>query len=90
MKDEADTHGLGRGSVGDVVLPGGQRQSCLVELHKDREQRCGFGLVYLFTHSIKKPWKPGQRLIIIIPLIYKAPFKQPVRYPRCCALIIKT
>lgn len=36
-KDEAETHCLGRGGVGDVVLPGGQRQRHLVELHKDRD-----------------------------------------------------
>lgn len=39
VKDEAETHRLGRGSVGDVVFPGGQRQGRLIELHKDREHR---------------------------------------------------
>lgn len=39
VKDEAETHRLGGGSVGDVVFPGGQRQGRLVELHKDREHR---------------------------------------------------
>lgn len=60
VKDEAETHRLGRGSVGDVVFPGGQRQGRLIELHKDREHRLasvgGFlGLVYLvsFAAAIK-------------------------------------
>lgn len=39
MKDEAETHRPGGGSVGDVVLPGGQRQGRLIELHEDGEQR---------------------------------------------------
>lgn len=39
MKDEAEAHRPGRGSVGDVVFPGGQRQGRLIELHEDREHR---------------------------------------------------
>lgn len=55
MKDEAEAHRPGRGSVGDVVFPGGQRQGRLIELHEDREHRLAsavfFGLVYLVTFA---------------------------------------
>lgn len=37
MKDGAETHRPGGGSVGDVVFPGGQRQVLLIKLHKDKE-----------------------------------------------------
>lgn len=50
VKDEADTHGLGGGSVGDVVFPGGQRQTCLIELRKDRGHRLASAVLWgLFT-----------------------------------------
>lgn len=37
QKHKADTHRLGGGTVGGVVLPGGQRQRRLVQLQRDRE-----------------------------------------------------
>lgn len=53
MKDEGETHRPGRGSVGDVVFPGGQRQGRLIELHEDRGHRLAsaafWGVVYLGT-----------------------------------------
>ncbi|TNN61376.1 hypothetical protein EYF80_028393 [Liparis tanakae] len=39
VKDEPETHRPGRGSVGDVVLPGGQSQGRLVKLLGDKEHR---------------------------------------------------
>lgn len=56
MKDEAEAHRPGRGSVGDVVFPGGQRQGRLIELHEDREHRLAsagvfLGLIYLVTFA---------------------------------------
>lgn len=34
IKDQAETHGERRGSVGGVVFPRRQRQGCLIELQK--------------------------------------------------------
>lgn len=79
MNDEAGTHRLGRGSVGDVVFSGGQRQGRLIELHEDREERynsAAFGLVYLATankkHSVTAPsWNLNKHITRIIIAIMK-------------------
>lgn len=46
QEHEADTHRLGGGAVGGVVLPGGQRQRRLVELQRQRDGQTTAAMLY--------------------------------------------